>query len=295
MSKFVGLCLLSLVVTQMVLAAPKATREEHQLLVQQVKELEQQLATAKQQLASKQALITLKMELNIMREELQALRSENEKLRYEISSMQNQHREAISVLDRRLAAQPGDQLASLEQFSEQLDDDINKQASLVTDASSEAQQPTDPDQSDNNQTLFQLAVSAESVEVDNKLALAAYRDAFMLLKQRQHDQAIVSFQEFIANYPQTKYTSNAQYWLGEANYVAKNYQQALLEFEKVLQLYPNSNKIPDARLKMGYTQYELEQWEQARATLGRLRAQLPDSKVAGLAQQRLERMDREGH
>ena len=77
--------------------------------------------------------------------------------------------------------------------------------------------------------------------------------------------------------------------------MAKNYQQALLEFDKVLQLYPDSSKIPDARLKMGYTQYELEQWPEARATLSRLRAQLPDSKVAGLAQQRLERMDREGH
>ena len=295
MIRFVGLCCVWLVMCQLAFAAPKATREEHQLLMQQVAQLEQQLAEINQQTASKQALITLKMELNIMREELQALRSENERLRYEINTMQNQHREAIIAIDRRLQEAPSDPLASFEQFSEQLDDNIN----AVNDTNVVATEGVAAEAASGTtatEQATQLAATPQPSEpVDNKLALAAYRDAFMLLKQRQHAEAIISFQAFLENYPATKYSANAQYWLGEANYVAKNYQQALLEFEKVLQLYPTSSKIPDARLKMGYTQYELEQWPEARATLGRLRAQLPDSKVAGLAQQRLERMDREGH
>lgn len=289
MIRYVGLCCVLLVMCQSAFAAPKATREEHQLLMQQVAQLEQRLAEINQQTASKQALITLKMELNIMREELQALRSENERLRYEINTMQNQHREAIIAIDRRLQEAPSDPLANFEQFSEQLDDEIN---AVVTEAgTAEAAAET----TDTEQATQLAATSQPSEPVDNKLALAAYRDAFMLLKQRQHAEAIISFQAFLENYPATKYSANAQYWLGEANYVEKNYHQALIEFEKVLQRYPASSKIPDARLKMGYTQYELEKWPEARATLGRLRAQLPDSKVAGLAQQRLERMDREGH
>ena len=135
MIRFIGFCSFSLVLCQLAFAAPKATREEHQLLVQQVVELQQQLAEIDQQSASKQALITLKMELNIMREELQALRSENERLRYEISSMQNQHREAILAIDRRLQEEPIDPLANFEQFSDQLNSDINDvNTQVATDA-----------------------------------------------------------------------------------------------------------------------------------------------------------------
>ena len=53
--------------------------------------------------------------------------------------------------------------------------------------------------------------------------------------------------------------------------------------------------MPDARLKIGYTQYELEQYDESRVTLTRLRSQFPNSTVAGLAQERLERLEREGH
>ena len=202
MMKFVGLCCVLLVICQLAFAAPKATREEHQLLVQQVIDLEQQLAEINQQTASKQALITLKMELNIMREELQALRSENERLRYEINTMQNQHREAIMAIDRRLQEEPSDPLANFEQFSEQLDDNISDINVVVTDA---ATPEVSSDSADTEQAA-QLAVATKPTElVDNKQALAAYRDAFMLLKQRQHEEAIISFQAFIENYPATKY------------------------------------------------------------------------------------------
>ena len=83
--------------------------------------------------------------------------------------------------------------------------------------------------------------------------------------------------------------------MSEANYVTKKYDVALAEFQKVIDQYPTSSKVPDARLKIGYTQYELGQYDQARANLAQLRAQYPNSTVAGLAQQRLERMEREGH
>ena len=46
---------------------------------------------------------------------------------------------------------------------------------------------------------------------------------------------------------------------------------------------------------LGFTYYELEKYEEARVELTRLRAQFPNSSVATLAQQRLERMSREGN
>jgi tol-pal system protein YbgF len=263
-----------------------------------------------------------------MREELQSLRSENERLRYEINIIQNQQREAFTAIDRKIRQFDNDmtlpsdtnQVISGEGIINEAtinDGQVDSGASIITQQQNNSSQSSTQNiemqdqQSESMQTEFNVAetidagspegqssVEAEAVvieQVDMKAALTAYRDAFMLLKQNEHEPAISAFEAFLINYPVTKYSANAQYWLGEANYVAKRYEIALQEFQKVLDIYPDSSKIPDARLKIGYTQYELEQWEEARATLGRLRAQLPDTKVAGLAQQRLERMDREGH
>tara|TARA_B110000977_G_scaffold29239_1_gene37950 strand:- start:35898 stop:37115 length:1218 start_codon:yes stop_codon:yes gene_type:complete len=122
----------------------------------------------------------------------------------------------------------------------------------------------------------------------------AYRDAFLLLKQGRYVESIEAFQQFLSTYPNSKYAANAQYWLAEAVYVRKQYAQALIEFSKVIDDYPGSSKVSDARLKVGYTFYELGRWKESREILTQLRAELPDSTVAGLAQQRIERLEREG-
>ena len=130
---------------------------------------------------------------------------------------------------------------------------------------------------------------------DSDETIDAYRNAFLLLKQRRHEESITAFEGFLSNYPKSKYSANAQYWLAEANYVTKRYDRALVEFNNVIDRYPTSSKLPDARLKIGFTQYELGQYDESRVTLSRLRAQFPNSTVAGLAQERLERLDKEGH
>ena len=59
--------------------------------------------------------------------------------------------------------------------------------------------------------------------------------------------------------------------------------------------YPRSRKRPDALLKIGYSQYELGRWDEARDALRRVRREFPDSTAATLADQRLRRMEDEGH
>ena len=143
-------------------------------------------------------------------------------------------------------------------------------------------------------TESKVAVSVMRETQDSSETTNAYRDAFLLLKQGRHIESIEAFQQFLSGYPNSKYTANAQYWLAEAVYVRKQYDQALIEFTKVVEDYPMSSKVSDARLKVGYTFYELGRWKESREILTQLRAELPDSTVAGLAQQRLERLEREG-
>jgi tol-pal system protein YbgF len=123
----------------------------------------------------------------------------------------------------------------------------------------------------------------------------AYQTAFNLLKDGQYDRAIVAFQKFLAAYPDSQLADNAQYWLGEANYVNKAFPEAQAAFQRVIDKYPQSRKRPDALLKIGYCEYELKQWDMAKATLSQVTAQFADTPAGHLAQQRLDRMATEQH
>lgn len=123
----------------------------------------------------------------------------------------------------------------------------------------------------------------------------AYRTAFNLLKEGRYAQSISAFEKFLKQYPDSSYADNAQYWLGEANYVSRKYKAAVREFKRVLEQYPDSPKRSDAMLKLGFTYYELKQWKDARRMLEQVLREFPKSTPARLAQTRLNRMKKEGH
>ncbi len=124
---------------------------------------------------------------------------------------------------------------------------------------------------------------------------AAYQKSFDMLKEGRYAKANTSFREFLARFPTSSYAGNAQYWLGESNYVTRQFEQAVTEFEAVLAKYPTSNKVPDAMLKLGYTYYELRQFDNAKTILQRLRKAYGKGTAARLAGKRLDRMKKEGH
>jgi tol-pal system protein YbgF len=123
----------------------------------------------------------------------------------------------------------------------------------------------------------------------------AYQAAFDLLKAGQYDRAIAGFQSFLSTYPNSALADNAQYWLGEAYYVNRQFQDSLAAFQRVVEKFPGSRKLPDALLKIGYCDYELKEYSAARSALEQVPAKFPDSASARLAQQRLEKMAAEKH
>ncbi len=123
---------------------------------------------------------------------------------------------------------------------------------------------------------------------------AAYQASFDTLKEGRYKKAKTSFKSFLNQYPNSIYAGNAQYWLGEANYVTRNFEQGIIEFKQVVERYPKSAKVPDAMLKLGYTYYELKQHDEAKAILQELRKRFPKSTAFRLAGKRLDRMRKEG-
>lgn len=121
-----------------------------------------------------------------------------------------------------------------------------------------------------------------------------YDAAFALLKQGLYERAAQSFREFITRHPRSQLADNAQYWVGEASYVLRNFRLAEEEFTKVLNEYPNSPKVPDAMLKLGYSLHENGAVDQARTTLNQVVARFPNTAAAKSAEQRLARLTKEG-
>ena len=122
----------------------------------------------------------------------------------------------------------------------------------------------------------------------------AYQAAFALLREARYEEAKQAFERFLENYPQSALVPNAWYWLGEVNYVNKNFETAVDQFRKVVDEFPQSTKAPDAWLKLGYCHYELGQWDKAKEALRAVAQRYPEHPAAGLANERLERMTREG-
>ena len=130
--------------------------------------------------------------------------------------------------------------------------------------------------------------------VDSAQQQLAYQAAFDLLKEGRYPESITAFEQFLASYPAGAYSDNAQYWLGEARYVTRDFTAASRDFQLVLKQFLGSPKVPDAMLKLGYAQYELQEYATARATLTELRQKYPSLTAARLAASRLERMAQEG-
>lgn len=122
---------------------------------------------------------------------------------------------------------------------------------------------------------------------------AAYDASFKSLRAGDYVTASRGFRDFLVKYPDSPLAPNAYYWLGESYYVTMNYPVAIEAFQRLVKQYPQSDKVSDGLLKVGYCQIELKQQDAAIATLKQVAAKYPGTKAAGLAQERLRRLQRQ--
>lgn len=170
--------------------------------------------------ASREVLADLLQQIELLQTEIRNLRGQVEVQGHEIDRLKARQRELLADLDRR----------------------VTEMERRGTGAASSVVAPT-------TEKLITTAVSAPEQQ--------DYDTAFTLMKQGYYERAAKGFRDFIAQYPQSELRDNAQYWLGEAFYVVRNYRQAIEEFRKVFVDYPKSPKAPDALLKTGYSYHEL--------------------------------------
>lgn len=115
----------------------------------------------------------------------------------------------------------------------------------------------------------------------------AYAAAYDLFKEGSYDKARTQFQDFLKNFPNTEYSDNAQFWIGECYYFEANYEQAILEYDKVTKNYPNGDKVAPALLKQGLSFVSLGDKVSGRLILQQVIKNYPNTSQARVARSKL--------
>lgn len=236
------------------LAGCATTPPEADPVVQKLSELDGRLLRLERVLAN-QSLLDLSQRIEASQNEVRTLRGQMDELQHNLTKTQDQQRELYGDVDRRLTAMEGGVAAGT--------------AGAARSAASGLPVPEGDDR-------------------------ANYQAAFDLLKDGKYTEAASAFKQFLTTFSGSALADNAQYWLGEAHYVTKQYPDALRDFRTVIEKYPESRKMPDALLKIGYCNYELKNWAEARAALDQVVKQYAETTAARLASQRLAKMESEG-
>ncbi len=256
--------------------------------------------------ADSSAMVETYQKVEELSAEMSELLGASEKLTFEIEGIKKRQRELYLDIDRRLRNLESKAVSSTQApvvvppvevpqvsqtpATETPQPTQQQPAASTQQPAVDLQQPAPADMPVISQ---QTPVTANSVTQSEERD--AYQAAFDTLKEGRYQKAKTELKTFLDRFPQSPYAGNAQYWLGEVNYVTRNFQEGITEFSKVLTQYGGSNKVPDAMLKLGYTYYELRQFPQATQMLEELRKLYPKSTAARLAEKRLQRIRREGN
>jgi tol-pal system protein YbgF len=114
-----------------------------------------------------------------------------------------------------------------------------------------------------------------------------YSQAYADFARGNFDLAIQGFQEYLKAYPDTDFSDNAQYWIGEALYGKQSYSDAIEAWKALIRDFPSSDKLPDARVKMGMAWEKLGRRSQALAEYRFVIDRYPNSPAARIAREKL--------
>lgn len=290
---------------QLTLQVKKLTAHSNQSAVM-LNKIDKELKSVKQQLGKgerlndNRAMIEMLQRVDELSNEVSQLNGELEQQSHDLAGLKKRQRELYLDTDRRLrdlesrstqqsSGAPIEVPGLPDVSTPSVDIAVSGNATKAVEPVIEPSTPQKPDNSVSGSTQ-NIATNVTSSDEQR-----AYQAAFDTLKEGRYKKAKSELKAFLKNHPDSSFAGNAQYWLGEAHYVTREFKQGITEFKRVLSNYPRSLKIPDAMLKLGYTYYELKQYDQAKLLLQDLRKRFPKSTAFRLAGKRLDRISKEGH
>ncbi|AXB30993.1 tol-pal system protein YbgF [Vibrio campbellii] len=116
----------------------------------------------------------------------------------------------------------------------------------------------------------------------------AYQDAVdLILKKRDYTGAIAAFKQFQKDYPDSTYSANSHYWLGQLYFAKKQDKEAVKSFAAVVS-YKDSNKRADALVKLGDIAERNKNDAQAKKYYQQVVDEYPGSASAKIASSKLK-------
>jgi len=106
-----------------------------------------------------------------------------------------------------------------------------------------------------------------------------------------YSAAIQGFQEFLKSFPTSPRADDAQYYIGDSEYLQNHLEQALAAYNLVIQNYPKGDQVAWAYFKRGQVQSRLGQTANARVSFEAVIKQFPDTEPAIMALSRLQSLD----
>ena len=116
---------------------------------------------------------------------------------------------------------------------------------------------------------------------------SSYAAAYGLFKEGKYEKSRESFENFLKQFPDTEFSDNAQFWVGECYYFEKKYEKAIVEYDKVTKNFPEGNKVPYALLKQGLSFLKLGDKVSAKLLLQRVAKDFPNTSQARIARAKL--------
>lgn len=222
----------------------------------QIKQLEARVLklddAIKQQTKS---MLDLQSQIDALNTEIRKLRGQNEEATHGLQDAEKRQKDFYVDLDTRMR-----HFESAEEAAKEAAAAAAKEA-----AAANAKTPVAP-----------ISADPSDPAPENR----AFEAAYGLYKTGNHANAAKSFQEFLKKYPDSVHASNANYWLGNAQFVLKDYQGALDTYQGLLKDFPDTPRAADALLGIARCQQGLKRANAARKTLKHIIAKYPGSKAA---------------
>lgn len=117
-----------------------------------------------------------------------------------------------------------------------------------------------------------------------------FEAALAVFRAGKFADAKTTFAGFVRQYPRSGYLPSARFWLGNAQYAAREYKEAIGNFKVLLSEAPGHARAPEAALSIANCQIELKETRTARKTLEDLLRDYPQSEAAVAAKERLSRL-----
>ena len=115
----------------------------------------------------------------------------------------------------------------------------------------------------------------------------AFETAYGFYRAESYRDAALAFRDFLRQYPQSVHEANVYYWLGNANFLSREYAGSFAAYKDLLSKYPDHPRAPEAMLNMAECQISLKKKTAARVTLKKLISQFPGSDASDKAKKRL--------